>query len=136
MYTPGKTNLRKLNFVWFPGFIQKENPRALRLCLSMASSLSTYQHHLLSPQFSSKTSANGGKQLSSPFLALPTSGLSSNFNFSLKFLSNGQSSSLLSSRPRRLSVISMAPPKAKPGGKSKKGNFLILINPSFPSHYP
>ncbi|XP_022155580.1 50S ribosomal protein L11, chloroplastic [Momordica charantia] len=93
----------------------------------MASSLSTYQHHLLSPQFSSKTSANGGKQLSSPFLALPTSGLSSNFNFSLKFLSNGQSSSLLSSRPRRLSVISMAPPKAKPGGKSKKVIGMIKL---------
>ncbi|XP_022970097.1 50S ribosomal protein L11, chloroplastic [Cucurbita maxima] len=79
----------------------------------MASSLSIYH------PFSSKFTANS-KHLSSSFLASPSSGFSSKFNFSLRFFSNGQSSSLISPTPRRLSVVSMAPPKAKPGGKSKK----------------
>ncbi|KAG7017058.1 50S ribosomal protein L11, chloroplastic, partial [Cucurbita argyrosperma subsp. argyrosperma] len=87
--------------------------RALCVCLSMASSLSIYH------PFPSKLTANS-KHLSSSFLASPSSGLSSKFNFPLRFFSNGQSSSLISPTPRRLSVVSMAPPKAKPGGKAKK----------------
>lgn len=124
-----KTQLKKQNFYFILQGLSKKFLRALCVCLSMASSLSTYhQHHLLSPSFSSKITTNG-KQLSSPFFTSPSSGLSSKFNFSLRFLSNGKSSSLISPTPRRLSVVSMAPPKAKPGGKAKKGKFLILIDP-------
>lgn len=96
--------------------------RALCVCLSMASSLSIYH------PFPSKLTANS-KHLSSSFLASPSSGLSSKFNFPLRFFSNGQSSSLISPTPRRLSVVSMAPPKAKPGGKAKKGKFLFSHKP-------
>ena len=111
------------------GVYPKRIVRALSclVCLSMASSISTYhQHHLLSPSFSSKISASSNR-LSSPFLTSSSSGLSSKFNFSLRFLTNGQSSSLISPTPRRLSVVSMAPPKAKPGGKAKKGIFFLFF---------
>ncbi|KAA8525069.1 hypothetical protein F0562_007067 [Nyssa sinensis] len=92
----------------------------------MASSLSTY-HHLPPPPPSNLSSKNGGK-LSSSLLLTSSVNLSSNPNISLQFLhgkSHHKQSLVLSSTPRPLTVISMAPPK--PGGKSKKVTGLIKL---------
>ncbi|CAH8382254.1 unnamed protein product [Eruca vesicaria subsp. sativa] len=51
--------------------------------------------------------------------------LSSKANVSVQFLGKGQSPPLLSSTPRFLTVIAMAPPK--PGGKAKKVVGLIKL---------
>ncbi|XVE64570.1 hypothetical protein DITRI_Ditri07aG0110900 [Diplodiscus trichospermus] len=78
----------------------------------MASSLST-SHHLSSSI--SLRNIDNAKLSSSLF---PSSiNLSSNPNISLQFL-NKKQSPLISSTPRFLTVIAMAPPK--PGGKAKK----------------
>ncbi|KAJ0104703.1 hypothetical protein Patl1_17380 [Pistacia atlantica] len=82
---------------------------------SMASSLST------SSLVPFKNVDNG--RLSSSMFPSPIN-LSSNSNISLQFFSK-KPSSLLSSSPRFLTVIAMAPPK--PGGKSKKVVGLIKL---------
>ncbi|KAE8722191.1 50S ribosomal protein L11 [Hibiscus syriacus] len=79
----------------------------------MASSLSTL-HHLIS-SFPPRNIGNG--KLSSSFCPSPIN-LSSNPSVSLNFL-GAKFSPLISSTPRFLTVIAMAPPK--PGGKAKKG---------------
>ncbi|GMJ10925.1 plastid ribosomal protein l11 [Hibiscus trionum] len=85
----------------------------------MASSLSTF--HRLSSSFSPRNTDNG--KLSSSLCPSPVS-LSSNPNVSLKFL-NRKLSPLISSTPRFLTVIAMAPPK--PGGKAKKVVGIIKL---------
>lgn len=93
-----------------------------RLSLSMASSLSTLHH--LSSSLCPRNIDNA--KLSSTLFHSPIN-LSSNPNISLQFL-NKKQSPLLSSTPRFLTVIAMAPPK--PGGKAKKGStntYMSLI---------
>ncbi|XP_021816516.1 50S ribosomal protein L11, chloroplastic [Prunus avium] len=86
----------------------------------MASSVSSC-HHVLS-SFCSKKSSNPNNvksQLSSSLWGSPisiSSLFSSNPNTSLQFQTR-----------RRLSVIAMAPPKAKPGGKAKKVIGMIKL---------
>ena len=91
-------------------------------CTMASSTLSTH-YHFTSP--SSKNNAN--IKLSSSLFVSPIS-LSSNPNISLQFFDK-KHSPLLSTAPRRLSVIAMAPPK--PGGKAKKGKkevpFMFLF---------
>jgi len=81
----------------------------------MASSTLSTHYHFTSPSPSSKNNAN--IKLSSSLFVSPIS-LSSNPNISLQFFDK-KHSPVLSTAPRRLSVIAMAPPK--PGGKAKKG---------------
>jgi large subunit ribosomal protein L11 len=81
----------------------------------MASSTLSTHYHFTSPSPSSKNNAN--IKLSSSLFVSPIS-LSSNPNIALQFFDK-KHSPLLSTAPRRLSVIAMAPPK--PGGKAKKG---------------
>ncbi|PPR95462.1 hypothetical protein GOBAR_AA25219 [Gossypium barbadense] len=85
----------------------------------MASSLSTFHH--LSSSFSPRTIDNA--KLSSSLCPSPTT-LSSNPNISLQFL-NRKQPPFVSSTPRFLTVIAMAPPK--PGGKAKKVVGLIKL---------
>ncbi|XP_059642450.1 large ribosomal subunit protein uL11c [Cornus florida] len=93
----------------------------------MASSLSTYYHHLPTATISthrSSKSKNGGN-LSSQLL-FKNFNLSSKSNISHQFLHSKQSQLLLASNSRQsLTVRSMAPPK--PGGKSKKVTGLIKL---------
>uniref|UniRef100_A0A5B6YT29 Large ribosomal subunit protein uL11c n=1 Tax=Davidia involucrata TaxID=16924 RepID=A0A5B6YT29_DAVIN len=100
----------------------------------MASSISTY-HHLPPPSHLSSKDGGKGKgkgkgKLSSSLLLTTTSSsvnLSSNPNISLQFLHHihNKQSLVLSSTPRPLTVISMAPPK--PGGKAKKVPGVIKL---------
>ncbi|KAK3010961.1 hypothetical protein RJ639_010841 [Escallonia herrerae] len=89
----------------------------------MASSLSTYHrlpHHV--------SSINGGSKLPSSSLFTSSSlNLSSNPNISLQFLNTTSSKHalVLTTTPRPLTVISMAPPK--PGGKAKKVTGVIKL---------
>ncbi|MBA0740872.1 hypothetical protein Gogos_014056 [Gossypium gossypioides] len=85
----------------------------------MASSLSTFHH--LSSSFSTRTIDNA--KLSSSLCPSPTT-LSSNPNISIQFL-NRKQPPFVSSTPRFLTVIAMAPPK--PGGKAKKVVGLIKL---------
>ncbi|MBA0831135.1 hypothetical protein Goarm_015619 [Gossypium armourianum] len=85
----------------------------------MASSLSTFHH--LSSSFSPRTIDNA--KLSSSLCPSPTT-LSSNPNISIQFL-NRKQPPFVSSTPRFLTVIAMAPPK--PGGKAKKVVGLIKL---------
>ncbi|TYI53630.1 hypothetical protein E1A91_D11G018300v1 [Gossypium mustelinum] len=85
----------------------------------MASSLSTFHH--LSSSFSPRTIYNA--KLSSSLCPSPTT-LSSNPNISIQFL-NRKQPPFVSSTPRFLTVIAMAPPK--PGGKAKKVVGLIKL---------
>ncbi|XWS48712.1 hypothetical protein CRYUN_Cryun13aG0100100 [Craigia yunnanensis] len=85
----------------------------------MASSLSTF--HNLSSSFCPRNIHNA--KLSSSFCPSPIN-LSLNPNISLQFL-NRKQSPLLSSTPRFLTVIAMAPPK--PGGKAKKVVGIIKL---------
>ncbi|MBA0616760.1 hypothetical protein Godav_026253 [Gossypium davidsonii] len=85
----------------------------------MASSLSTFHH--LSSSFSPRTVDNA--KLSSSLCPSPTT-LSSNPNISIQFL-NRKQPPFVSSTPRFLTVIAMAPPK--PGGKAKKVVGLIKL---------
>ncbi|XP_021286708.1 50S ribosomal protein L11, chloroplastic [Herrania umbratica] len=85
----------------------------------MAASLSTF-HHLSS----SLCPGNIDNAKLSPTLFPSPINLSSNPNISLQFL-NKKQSPLLSSTPRFLTVIAMAPPK--PGGKAKKVVGLIKL---------
>ncbi|KAJ6887252.1 hypothetical protein NC651_027559 [Populus alba x Populus x berolinensis] len=87
----------------------------------MASSTVSTHYHFTSPSPSSKNNAN--IKLSSSLFVSPIS-LSSNSNISLQFFGK-KHSPLLSTAPRRLSVIAMAPPK--PGGKAKKVIGLIKL---------
>ncbi|KAI9173433.1 hypothetical protein LWI28_001328 [Acer negundo] len=84
----------------------------------MASSLSTY--HSLTSALPPKTLENG--KLSSSLFPSPIN-LSSNSNNSLQFFNN-KPTPPLSSTPRFLTVIAMAPPK---GGKAKKVVGLIKL---------
>ncbi|KAL5831476.1 hypothetical protein ACOSQ4_016830 [Xanthoceras sorbifolium] len=84
----------------------------------MASSLSTY--HCLTSSLPPKTLENS--KLSSSLFPSPIN-LSSNSNTSLQFF-NKKPTPLLSSTPRFLTVIAMAPPK---GGKAKKVVGLIKL---------
>ncbi|XP_010538871.1 PREDICTED: 50S ribosomal protein L11, chloroplastic-like [Tarenaya hassleriana] len=90
----------------------------LRVCASMASSsLSTFSR----PQSSSLLTRDiANSNFSHPLSA----NLSSRTNVSLQFLGNRQPP-LLSSTPRFLTVIAMAPPK--PGGKPKKVVGMIKL---------
>ncbi|KAJ6980356.1 hypothetical protein NC653_028232 [Populus alba x Populus x berolinensis] len=87
----------------------------------MASSTLSTHYHFTSPSPSSKNNAN--IKLSSSLFVSPIS-LSSNANISLQFFDK-KHSPLLSTAPRRLSVIAMAPPK--PSGKAKKVIGLIKL---------
>lgn len=84
----------------------------------MASSLSTTTYRLPLPSFPSK---NGGRNhfSSSLFCNSSTSSLSSNPNLCLQF-QKARQNLVITSTPRPLTIISMAPPK--PGGKAKKGS--------------
>jgi len=83
----------------------------------MASSTLSTHYHFTSPSPSPSSKNNANIKLSSSLFVSPIS-LSSNPNISLQFFDK-KHSPLLSTAPRRLSVIAMAPPK--PGGKAKKG---------------
>ncbi|KAK2981956.1 hypothetical protein RJ640_019176 [Escallonia rubra] len=89
----------------------------------MASSLSTYHplpHHV--------SSINGGSKLPSSSLFTSSSlNLSSNPNISLQFLNTTSSKHtlVLTTTPRPLTIISMAP--LKPGGKAKKVTGVIKL---------
>ncbi|OMO79913.1 Ribosomal protein L11 [Corchorus capsularis] len=85
----------------------------------MASSLSTLNH--LGSSLCPRKIDNA--KLSSSLFSSPNN-LSSNPNISLQFLTKKQSP-LISSTPRFLTVIAMAPPK--PGGKSKKVVGMIKL---------
>ncbi|XVF51176.1 hypothetical protein PTKIN_Ptkin04bG0163400 [Pterospermum kingtungense] len=85
----------------------------------MATSLSTFHH--LSSSLCPRNIDNA--KLSSSLFPSPLN-LSSNPNISLQFL-NTKQSPLLSSTPRFLTVIAMAPPK--PGGKPKKVVGMIKL---------
>ncbi|KAI5571977.1 hypothetical protein BDE02_11G131400 [Populus trichocarpa] len=87
----------------------------------MASSTLSTHYHFTSPSPSSKNNAN--IKLSSSLFVSPIS-LSSNPNISLQFFDK-KHSPVLSTAPRRLPVIAMAPPK--PGGKAKKVIGLIKL---------
>ncbi|PON61119.1 Ribosomal protein [Trema orientale] len=97
----------------------------------MASSLCAYHNNIIPHYTSFKTKPNSlhsnAKQLSSSFLGSPSSitSFTSSSEFSLRFLQSKQPQLL--SPSRRLSVVAMAPPKAKPGGKAKKVVGLIKL---------
>ncbi|XP_030502076.2 large ribosomal subunit protein uL11c [Cannabis sativa] len=100
---------------------------------SMASSLCTYHTNIIPHYTSTKTINNSlhgnvNKHLSSSLLGSPSSitSLSSSSEFSLRFLQSKQTQ-LKNSPSRRLSIVAMAPPKAKPGGKAKKVVGLIKL---------
>lgn len=106
-----------------PGFIQNSGNCAESLRLSesssvMASSMSTSQRVL--PSFSATKNTNFDttrcQLLSSSLWGSP---------ISISSFSSSPKMSLQFQTRRRLSVTAMAPPKAKPGGKAKKGNFTF-----------
>ncbi|KAJ6753465.1 60S RIBOSOMAL PROTEIN L12 [Salix purpurea] len=90
---------------------------------SCSSSLSLTTHYHFTSHLSPSSKNNANIKLSSSLFASPIS-LSSNPNISLQFFDK-KHSPLLSTAPRRLSVIAMAPPK--PGGKVKKVIGLIKL---------
>lgn len=89
----------------------------------MASSLSTTTYRIPFPSFPSK---NGGRNhfSTSLFCNSSTSSLSSNPNLSLQF-QKARQNLVITSTPRPLTIISMAPPK--PGGKAKKVTGIIKL---------
>ncbi|XP_062074023.1 large ribosomal subunit protein uL11c [Humulus lupulus] len=99
---------------------------------SMASSLCTYHTNIIPHYTSTKTKNNflhtNFKHLFSSLLGSPSSitSLSSSSKFSLRFLQPMQPQ-LINSPARRLGIVAMAPPKAKPGGKAKKVVGLIKL---------
>ncbi|GMN31204.1 hypothetical protein TIFTF001_003156 [Ficus carica] len=97
----------------------------------MASSLCTYHNNMIPSHSSSKNKPSSlhsnVKQLSSSLLGSRSSisSFSSVSEISLRFLHSKHPPFL--SPPRRLAVVAMAPPKAKPGGKAKKVVGMIKL---------
>ena len=89
---------------------------------TMASSLCTYHSTMI---LSQKTKPN---HLSSSLFSSSSSLGSLSSDTSLRFFRPKQSPS---PPPRRLGVVAMAPPKAKPGGKAKKGSYNIYTHICF-----
>ncbi|KAJ6776593.1 60S RIBOSOMAL PROTEIN L12 [Salix koriyanagi] len=102
--------------------ISSFNP-ALSSTMACSSSLSLTTHYHFTSHLSPSSKNNANIKLSSSLFASPIS-LSSNPNISLQFFDK-KHSPLLSTAPRRLSVIAMAP--SKPGGKAKKVIGLIKL---------
>ncbi|EXC02143.1 50S ribosomal protein L11 [Morus notabilis] len=97
----------------------------------MASSLCTYHNNIIPSHASTKNKTNSihsnVKNLSSSLFGSCQSigSFSSTSENSLRFLQSKQPHPFLS--PRRLTVVAMAPPKAKPGGKAKKVVGMIKL---------
>ncbi|KAB5521833.1 hypothetical protein DKX38_026152 [Salix brachista] len=103
--------------------ISSFDPALSSTMASCSSSLSLTTHYHFTSHLSPSSKNNANIKLSSSLFASPIS-LSSNPNISLQFFDK-KHSPLLSTAPRRLSVIAMAPPK--PGGKAKKVIGLIKL---------